>query len=317
MCYNSRIKEARAEHKPYPTDLTDAQWSEIEPLYSGMRNRKWSKRELTNAVLYIVKTGCQWRQLPHDFPPYQTVYSFFSRGAKSGLWEEILAHLVEKTRKDAGKSAEPHYALIDSQSVKTVADNEKRGIDGGKKAKGRKRHAVIDTMGNLLGIVVHAANIHDTKSGILAAQKACKKYPSIQAFCADAGYRGTCIDEVKVTPHNSAARLAMSFPPSAACKFLDLHPVNLRNLHLHLTKNPFASRPPHLYGVTLIRGGSSKTLFFSFLLNFIPFLLKRSDEFINCHFLIDIVCDNARLIQVTNKLCIREARNAIVHHFLA
>ena len=115
--------------------------------------------------------------------------------------------MVEKIRKDGGKSAEPLYALIDSQSVKTVADNEKRGIDGGKKAKGRKRHAVIDTMGNLLGIVVHAANIHDTKSGILAAQKACKKYPSIQAFCADAGYRGTCIDEVKVTLHNSAARL--------------------------------------------------------------------------------------------------------------
>ena len=110
-------------------------------------------------------------------------------------------------------------------------------------------------MGNLLGIVVHAANIHDTKSGILAAQKACKKYPSIQAFCADAGYRGTCIDEVKVALHNSAARLAMSFPPSAACKFLDLPPVNLRNLHLHLTKNPFASRPPHLCGVTLILFG--------------------------------------------------------------
>ena len=134
--YNSSMKEVRAGRKPYPTDLTDSQWEEIEPLYSGMRNRKWSKRELTNAVLYIVKTGCQWRQLPHDFPPYQTVYSFFSRGAKSGLWEKILAHLVEKTRKDAGKSAEPHYALIDSQSVKTVADNEARGIDGGKKQKG-------------------------------------------------------------------------------------------------------------------------------------------------------------------------------------
>lgn len=134
--YNSSMEEVRAGRKPYPTDLTDSQWKEIEPLYSGMRNRKWSKRELTNAVLYIVKTGCQWRQLPHDFPPYQTVYSFFSRGAKSGLWEKILAHLVEKTRKDAGKSAEPHYALIDSQSVKTVADNEARGIDGGKKQKG-------------------------------------------------------------------------------------------------------------------------------------------------------------------------------------
>ena len=174
--YNSGKKEVRAERKPYPTDLTDSQWSEIEALYSGMRNRKWSKRELTNAVLCIVKTGCKWRQ--HDFPPFQAVYSFFSRGAKSGLWEKILARLVEKTRKDAGKSAELHYALIDSQGVKTVADNEERGIDGGK-TKGRKRHAVVDTMGNLLGVVVHAANIHDAKSGILAAQKACEKYPSI------------------------------------------------------------------------------------------------------------------------------------------
>ena len=136
MCYNSSLKETKQVRKPYPTDLTDTQWKEIAPHYSGMRNRKWSKRELTNAVLYIVKTGCQWRQLPHDFPPYQTVYSFFSRGTKSGLWEKILAHLVEKTRKDAGKSAEPHYALIDSQSVKMVADNEARGIDGGKKQKG-------------------------------------------------------------------------------------------------------------------------------------------------------------------------------------
>lgn len=101
--YNSSMKEVRAGRKPYPTDLTDSQWEEIEPLYSGMRNRKWSKRELTNAVLYIVKTGCQWRQLPHDFPPYQTVYSFFSRGAKSGLWEKILAHLVEKLVKMRGK----------------------------------------------------------------------------------------------------------------------------------------------------------------------------------------------------------------------
>ena len=83
-----------------------------------MRNRKWSKRELTNTVLYIVKTGCQWRQLPHDFPPYQTVYSFFSREAKLGLWEKILAYLVGKSRKDTGKSAEPHYMLIDSQGVK-------------------------------------------------------------------------------------------------------------------------------------------------------------------------------------------------------
>ena len=130
------MKEARQRRKPYPTDLTDTQWAAIEPLYSGMRNRKWSKRELTDAVLYLVKTGCQWRQLPNDFPPYQTVYSFFSRAAKAGLWERILASLVERTRRDAGKGAEPRYALVDSQSVKTVADSEGRGVDGGKKRKG-------------------------------------------------------------------------------------------------------------------------------------------------------------------------------------
>ena len=104
-CNRGMMKEIRrGGRKAYATDLTDAQWSEIEPLYSGMRKRKWSKQELTNAVLYIVKIGCQWRQLPHDFPPYQTVYSFFSRGAKSGLWEKVLAQLVEKTRKDAEKN---------------------------------------------------------------------------------------------------------------------------------------------------------------------------------------------------------------------
>lgn len=112
------------------------------------------------------------------------------------MWEKILAHLVEKARKDAVKSAEPHDAFIDSQSVKTVPGNEKRGIDG-KKTKGHKRHAVVDTMGNLLGIVVHAANIHDTKLGILAAQKACEKSPSIQAFFADVGYLDTFIDEIQ------------------------------------------------------------------------------------------------------------------------
>ncbi|MBD9280221.1 MAG: transposase [Clostridiales bacterium] len=94
MCYNSSLKEAKQVRKPYPTDLTDTQWKEIAPHYSGMRNRKWSKHELTNAVLHIVKTGCQWRQLPHDFPPYQTVYSFFSRGA----WEKLpWRWIVERT----------------------------------------------------------------------------------------------------------------------------------------------------------------------------------------------------------------------------
>ena len=121
--------------KSYPSDLTDRQREEITPLYEGMRNCTWSKRELTDAVLYLVDSGCKWRQLPHDFPPYSTVHSFYRRARISGLWDKILEHLVKKTRINAGRKESPSYAIIDSQSVKTVAASEERGIDGGKKRK--------------------------------------------------------------------------------------------------------------------------------------------------------------------------------------
>ena len=94
--------EKKGIRKSYPSDVTDKQWKEIEPLYTGMRNCKWSKRELTNAVLYLVDSGCKWRQLPHDFPPYSTVHSFYRRARKRGLWEKILEHLVNKNRANAG-----------------------------------------------------------------------------------------------------------------------------------------------------------------------------------------------------------------------
>ncbi len=129
------MKKKEQREQSYPSDLTDTQWEEIKHLFSGMREYRWPKRELLDAVLYFVNTGCQWRQLPHDFPPYSTVHSFYRRARKSGLWDMILEHLVEKTRKNAGRSATPTYALIDSQSVKTTSASEDRGIDGGKKRK--------------------------------------------------------------------------------------------------------------------------------------------------------------------------------------
>ena len=123
------------ERKSYPSDLTDKQREEIVSLYAGRRNCTWSKRELTDAVLYLVDLGCKWRQLPHDFPPHSTVHSFYRRARISGLWDKVLEHLVKKTRTNAGRKESPSYAVIDSQSVKTVAASKERGIDGGKKQK--------------------------------------------------------------------------------------------------------------------------------------------------------------------------------------
>ena len=126
------MRTCRKRRQRYPSDLSDQQWAEIAPLFSGMRVYKWSKKELLDAVLYVKTTGCQWRQLPHDFPPYTTVQSFFRRAKLSGLWDRILDHLVRFTRKNAGRKETPSYAIIDSQSVKTTGASEDRGIDGGK-----------------------------------------------------------------------------------------------------------------------------------------------------------------------------------------
>lgn len=129
------MKTLKNKSQGYPSDLTDEQWAKIAPLLSGMRVYKWSKHELMNAVLYVTKTGCQWRQLPHDFPPYSTVYSFFRRAKLSGLWDRILEYLVKESRQNAGRTEQPSYGIIDSQSVKTTSASEDRGIDGGKKRK--------------------------------------------------------------------------------------------------------------------------------------------------------------------------------------
>ena len=96
---------------------------------------------MTNAVLYLVDSGCKWRQLPHDFPPYSTVHSFYRRARISGLWDRILEHLVRKARKDAGREEGPSYAIIDSQSVKTVPASENRGIDGEKNERPEAAHS--------------------------------------------------------------------------------------------------------------------------------------------------------------------------------
>ena len=120
----------------YSTDLTDKEWELIKPHFAGTRKRKYDKRILVNAVLYLVKTGCQWRTLPNDFPPCQSVHSFYRRMRLNGTLAAIMDDLVKQTRVKAGRTATPSYSIIDSQSVKTTSASEDRGIDGGKKRKG-------------------------------------------------------------------------------------------------------------------------------------------------------------------------------------
>lgn len=179
----------------YPSDLTDAQWNLIEDLFifkNGYGNRRiHDVRQTINAIFYIVKTGAQWRQLPRDFPHWNTVYKYFSRLKRNGTWERLNDRLVGKSRKQMGRDPKPSYALIDSQSIKTTGPADGRGIDGGKKVKGRKRHIVTDIPGHLLKVKIHAANIHDTVSGGVVFRGAVDKYPSLKGVCADAGYRKT------------------------------------------------------------------------------------------------------------------------------
>ena len=117
----------------YPSDLTDKEWAMIEPFLPHGNRSALHKRSLVNAVLYLNKTGCQWRFLPHEYPPHNSVWSFFRRARDSGLWEKIADELVKVTREKAGRNPSPTYGIIDSQSVKTVSASDDRGIDGGKK----------------------------------------------------------------------------------------------------------------------------------------------------------------------------------------
>ena len=120
----------------YPSNLTDAQWERIEIFFPMGNKGEIHKRSLVEAVLYLVKTGCQWRFLPHDLPKWSAVKSFYYRAVESGVWEKAMQSLVKETRQNAGRNETPSYAIIDSQSVKTVYASDERGIDGGKKSKG-------------------------------------------------------------------------------------------------------------------------------------------------------------------------------------
>jgi len=179
----------------YPSDVSDAEWSLLEPHLPGPkrrgRPRLHSPREVLDAVFYVLKTGCQWRMLPKDFPPWKTVFHYFRRWRLDGVWERMNRALRRSLRKRLGRESEPSAAIVDAQSVKTTGvGGEQRGFDGGKKVRGRKRHILVDTEGLVVEAQVHSAKVPDQDGIRRLLGPARDRLPRLSHLWVDAGYRG-------------------------------------------------------------------------------------------------------------------------------
>ena len=182
----------------YPTNLSDSQWQYISNFLDTKRNRKYELREVFNGILYLLKTGCQWRMLPGDFPDWHMVYYYFSSWKRAGIIEVLQEALVEKTRLESGRKEQPTAGIIDAQSVKsTLVSSESKGFDAGKKVKGIKRHIIVDTLGLVLAVVIQSASVQDRDGAIEVIGKMAESWRNVIKIFADSGYRGRLIELVK------------------------------------------------------------------------------------------------------------------------
>ncbi len=182
----------------YETNLTDAQWQGIKKIIPlAKRKRKHDMRSIFDAMFYLLKTGCHWRMLPKDFPKWQLVYYYFAKWRDEEVFVHINDMLREKNRISDERNPQCSAVIIDSQSVKTTRRGGLRGIDGNKKIKGRKRHITVDTMGNIVTNLVHAANIHDSVGATLVVKGLNENIHGIKQIIGDSGYRGKFIHWAK------------------------------------------------------------------------------------------------------------------------
>ena len=183
----------------YTTDLTDEQFALVEPFLPKPKRTgrpPANLREVLNAIFYLVRSGCQWRLLPHDFPPWSTVHTWYRRWRQDGTWGRINEALRQRVRVAAGRHPSPRSSAADSQSVKTTPQGGERGFDNGKKVSGRKRHLWVDSLGLVLAVLVTAADVHDSRAACdLFHRRLWEELPRLEVVYTDTHYTAHYLDE--------------------------------------------------------------------------------------------------------------------------
>ena len=178
----------------YETSLTDRQWAVIEPLLPvrnprhGGRPLKYDRRLVIDTILYVLRTGCAWRHVPHDLAPWDAAYRWFAAWTADGTWRRVHNALRDQVRARDGRNRQPSAAVLDSQSAKSAEGGEAIGYDAGKRVRGRKRHLLVDTDGLVLHRVVHSAGVQDRAGARLVLTGLHTGYPQLGLVWVDGGY---------------------------------------------------------------------------------------------------------------------------------